>query len=589
MVRSLNFRALVWLVLLVAALGVGVWRWRGAGRGEFPEGYVARPRGTLTFSGEIGAIVHRHCAECHREGAPGPFALLTYEDVAKRARQIGEVTRKRYMPPWLPEPGHVAYIGERVMSRDDLGMLHQWIAEGAMEGERGRAPAVTAAQTGWRLGRPDLVLRMPEAYRLGAEGPDVYRNFALPTGLTNGQFVRAVEFQPGGRGVHHVRVLLDDSGQCRKLDEAEAGPGFGGWMPPAKFPPGHFVTWTPGKSPTVAGEGLAWRLEAGADVVLQLHLQRSGKEELIQPEVGFYFTNAAPTRRAYAVGLMSRMIDLPAGAASAVVRREIRLPVEVEVLRVMPHAHYLGKRMEAFALLPDGTRRELLRIREWDFNWQDEYRLATPLALPAGTLVRMDYTYDNSAGNPRNPHVPPRRVRHGPQSTDEMGEFWMQVVVRDAESWEALDAAMRVRNAEESVAYFGRRVEEGPLDVAARVELGKSLGALGRQAGAKEQFVRALQLNPELAEALYFLGLTLLNEGDLAGAKGRFEAALRARPGYARAEHGLGLVALQSGQFDEAERLVRSALRMNPDDPLLKLTLERVARERARAAQPGGK
>ena len=572
------------LLLLAAALGWVLWRGRDANETQSPQAYRAHPHGALTFNREIAPIIFQHCAECHRPGAPGPFSLLTFADVAKRARQIADVTRRRVMPPWLPEPGHVRFLEERGLSVDELGMLQQWVAEGAREGDPAHLPAPPAWPAGWRLGAPDLVLRMPAAYRLGADGPDIYRNFVVPTGLTNGHWVRAVEFQPGGRGVHHARVLLDDTGQCRKLADAEPGPGFGGWMPPARFPPGHFVTWTPGKKPVIVGDGLAWRLEAGADVVLQLHLQRSGKEELIQPVLGFYFTNAPPTRAAFAVGLMARLLDIPAGAAAHSVRREFQVPVEVEVLRIMPHAHYLAQRLEAFAVLSNGSRRELLRINEWDFNWQDEYRLATPVTLPAGTRVRTEFFYDNSAANPRNPHSPPQRVRHGPQSTDEMCELWLQVVVPGgADARAALAAAQRRADAGEAVAYFEQRAEENPRDAGARMELGKALGALGNPAAAKEQFTRALQVNPELPEAHYFLGLTLFNERDFAGAHERFTAALARRPNYARAEHGLGLVALEKREWDAAERHLRRARELDAFDPLPKLTLEKLARERARA------
>ena len=587
--------ALVLLLLLAVGLGLLVFRERTP-RSPSPSPALdrpavppPRPRGTITFNKDIAPLIHRHCAECHRPDAPGPFSLLTYADVHKRARQIADVTLRRAMPPWLPEPGLVAYLNQRGLRPDELGLLQQWVAEGAVEGHPADLPAPPSWPGGWQLGTPDLLLKMPAPYRLAADGPDIYRNFVVPTALTNAQFVRAVAFQPGGRGVHHVRVLFDDSGHCRKLDADEPGPGFGGWMPPARFPPGHFVTWTPGKTPTISGDGLAWRLDAGTDVVLQMHLQRSGKEELIQPVIGLYFTNTPPTRAAFALGLSSRLIDIPADATSYAVRREFQLPVAVEVLRVMPHAHYLAKRMEAFALLPDGTRRELLRINDWDFNWQDEYRLAAPITLPAGTFVRMEYTFDNSAANPRNPNHPPKPVRYGPQSTDEMAEFWLQVVPADSTALNRLAAAQRAQDTRETVAYFERKLAAHPLDVNARVELGKALGALGRTVDAKQQFTLALQTQPDSPEALYFLGLALLNERDFAAAKTHFTAALQARPTYARAEHGLALIAIEHGQFDTAEQHLRNAERLNPHDPLPQLTRERLTRERAKGASPGVK
>jgi Flp pilus assembly protein TadD len=585
-----RIRAIVLLVLMLAAVAFIATR-RPATPAQPPPNptlasatdYTPRAKGSLTFGGEIAPLIWKHCAECHRPDGAAPFSLLTFADVQKRAKQIGEVTARRYMPPWLPELGHLEFIGQRGLTADELGMLQQWIAEGAIEGLPISSPAAPEQRGGWRLGKPDLVLRMPEPYLLSAEGPDIYRNFVVPTGLTNGHFVRAVEFQPGGRGVHHARILFDDTGACRDLDTKDPGPGFGGWMPPAHFPVGHFVTWVPGKAPVIAGDGLSWRIEAGEDVVLQLHMQRTGREEPIQPRIGFYFTNAPPTRGAFVIGLLSRMIDIPAGTAAYSVRREFELPVPVELNRIMPHAHYLARRVDAHALLPDGTRRTLLRINDWDFNWQDEYRLAQPLLLPAGTRLRTEMIFDNSAANPHNPNHPPVRVRHGPQSTDEMSEVWMQVVVNDPVAFNRLEAAHRRRSTEESAAYFDRRLQENALDLTARIEFGKALGALGRTVDAKMHFNLALQSQTNNAEALYFLGIALYSERNFPEAKKQFELAVKSEPKHARAEHGLALVALAARDFAAAEKHATNAIAINPRDPNFHLTLNRVFRERTNA------
>src|SRR5262249_53880220 len=122
--------------------------------------------------------------------------------------------------------------------------------------------------------------------------------------------------------------------------------------------------------------------------------------------------------------------DIPPGARDFLISDDFRLPLDVDVLAVYPHAHYLGKLLEAFAILPDGSRRELIRIPAWDPAWQGVYTYRAPVFLPKDTLISMRFHYDNSPANPRNPSAVPVRVRSGNQATNEMGHFWMQVLPR---------------------------------------------------------------------------------------------------------------------------------------------------------------
>ena len=185
------------------------------------------------------------------------------------------------------------------------------------------------------------------------------------------------------------------------------------------------------KNRAAAGRRLSWELRPNTDLVLQLHLHPSGKPEQVQPSVGFYFTGEPPTNTPFRLNLNPLTLDIPAGASDYSVEDNYRLPVDVELLGVLPHAHYLAKRMEGYAVLPDGSRHDLLLIKDWDFNWQGDYRYAHPVHLPKGTTLAMRFAYDNSSKNVRNPNHPPRRVRYGLQTTDEMAELWFQVLPRN--------------------------------------------------------------------------------------------------------------------------------------------------------------
>ena len=183
---------------------------------------------------------------------------------------------------------------------------------------------------------------------------------------------------------------------------------------------------------------MAWRLDPGTDVVFQLHMLPTGKPEPIQSSLGLFFAKEPPTKTPYMLRLGSKVIDIQAGDAAYKIRDTYRLPVDARLLSVYPHAHYLAREMKGTARLPDGRLRWLVHIRDWDFNWQDEYRYSSPISLPAGTTLEMEYTYDNSADNLRNPHNPPQRVVYGPQSSDEMGDLWLQVLASDGKGLDQL-------------------------------------------------------------------------------------------------------------------------------------------------------
>jgi hypothetical protein len=394
-------------------------------------GYVPRPQGTITFNKDIAPIIFSRCSPCHHEGQSAPFNLLTYHDVEKRKKQIADLTQRGYMPPWLPEGDYGEFANDRRLTSEEKGLIEQWVQEGAREGLSEELPQLPHWQGNWLLGKPDLVVTMPKPYLLGEQGTDVYRNFVLPVPIQTNRYVRAIELAPGNsKIVHHAFIKVDSTGSSRALEARESEPGFPGMDAPAQMPDGQFLTWQPGKVPLPSPDGLAWRLQKGSDLVLQLHMNRTGKPETIQSSVGLYFTDRAPTNSCFKLVLTSIAIDIPAGEQNHVIEDSYVLPLDLDVLAVLPHAHYLAREMRGYAVLPEGVKKPLLLIRKWDFNWQGEYRYAEPVRLPRGTRLCLQFTYDNSTNNVRNPNTPPKRVVDGPQSMDEMCELWFQVLPR---------------------------------------------------------------------------------------------------------------------------------------------------------------
>ncbi|OFW22082.1 MAG: hypothetical protein A3H97_08590 [Acidobacteria bacterium RIFCSPLOWO2_02_FULL_65_29] len=549
-------------------------------------------------------MLWERCGSCHRPGEIGPFSVLEYSAVKSQAGRIVAATRSRMMPPWLPEPGYGRFAGERRLLPEEIERIERWVSQGAVEGDlRDRRPAPRFVE-GWQLGVPDLVVELPEPYTLNPGGSDVFRNFVLPVPLSTTRYVRAMEVRPGNaRLVHHATIGIDHTRASRRLDEEDPGPGFAGGMfsDSTQSPDNHALGWTPGMIPFLEPADMAWRLERGTDLVVQLHMlpPASGEPELVRMRVGFFLTDTPPSRVSLDFRLGVKTIDIPAGATDYAVEDRYTLPVDVEVWSVYPHAHYLAKDMQVFATLPGGSVTWLVWIKAWDFHWQDQYRFAQPLFLPAGTVLTMRYTYDNSAGNAHNPNRPPARVVYGPRSSDEMADVWLRLLPRDnagtailARSYTANELRKNIAFAERMVAeqprdgkwrnllgasyVRGDRVQEGvsqlqeavrltPRDAEAQNNLGHALRLLGRVKDALAHFREAAQLAPASDVVQLNLANTLQDEGEIEEAIGHFRRAIALNPDAAEAHNNLGVALASRGGVDEAAVHFRQALEIRPD------------------------
>lgn len=541
-------------------------------------------RRPITFNRDVAPILFEHCAACHRPGESAPFSLLTYDEARQRGRLIALAVASHAMPPWQPDATEGTFEGERGLDDDEIEVLTQWVSDGLLQGEETDRPLSPAFTPGWQLGEPDLVVSMPEGFSVPADGPDVFRNFVLPLPLGERRYVRALEFRPGNaRVVHHVRMLLDDSGDIRRLDDAEEGPGFGGMdVPGARFPDGHFLGWAPGKRPT--REAYPWLLEPGNDLVVQMHLKPTGRQEHVQAAVGLYFTDTPPVATPIMLRLGSKTIDIPPGAGAYEVVDRFTLPVEVQALSIYPHAHYLAARMEVEARLPGGRTLTLLRIPSWNFNWQDEYAYTRPIALPKGTSIEMRYLYDNSAANPRNPSSPPARVRFGSDTRDEMGELLVQVLPRRAADAAALRAEVARKNLATEIAGEEKRVVDVPDDARTRNALGVAYIQAGRTEEALAQIEASLRTNPNLAMGHYNLGVIAMGRDQADEAVRHFATAIALEPDYPEAHNNLGIVLESRGRGRDAEVHYRAALASRPAHAAARNNLGRVLLARGAVA-----
>jgi hypothetical protein len=391
---------------------------------------------TPVFTRDVAPILYKHCAGCHHAGEVAPFPLIAYEDARKRARLIADVTRAGLMPPWQAVAGYGHFEGERRLTTAEIATLQRWAANGAPLGDAAKLPPAPVFANDWQLGKPDLTLTIPTPMEVPPDGPDLYECFVVPANAAGTRYIRAVEFRPGNRQVVHHALLYVNAGY------AAHEPRYPCYGSTGVIPVERLGVWSPGNEPIRMIEGAALPLPANGKLVVQVHYHPDGKPEKDEWSVGLYFTDQPPVKRVVDVDISTHLIDIPAGDDHYVVRKSFTIPIAVDVVGVIPHAHLLCREMRGWAIEPGGTKRWLLNIRDWNPNWQDQFRFARPIRLPPDTRVEMEFVYDNSEKNPRNPHSPPARVRWGPGTSDEMGSLDVRSIPVHREEMKELGDAM---------------------------------------------------------------------------------------------------------------------------------------------------
>jgi mono/diheme cytochrome c family protein/peroxiredoxin len=395
----------------------------------------ARPKeaSTPTFSREVASILQKNCQQCHRLGQVGPFSLMTFEQAQKRADDIAAVVTERRMPPWKPEPGFgPKYRNDRSLTDVEIATLAAWADAGAPAGNPADLPPPAQFSETWALGTPDLVLEAAEDFAIPASGDDIYRCFVIPTDLTRDVDVAAIEYRPGNRSVvHHVICYVDTTGQARKRDDADPGQGYSCFSGPGVEIHGDLGGWAPGNEPNFLPDGVGRTLPRGADVVMQVHYHPSGKPETDRTQIGIYFSRKPIKQVLHWVGALNPGMKLPPSESRIEIKAEWTAPIDLRAFAVTPHMHLLGRDMALTLTFPDGRTEKLLKINDWDFNWQNTYYFETPLDVPKGTVLNVVSHYDNSESNPYNPNRPPKLVKWGEATTDEMCIGFLAVTKKD--------------------------------------------------------------------------------------------------------------------------------------------------------------
>ncbi|VTR99275.1 redoxin domain-containing protein [Tuwongella immobilis] len=394
----------------------------------------------VTYYKDILPILQTNCQSCHRPGEVGPFSLMTYKQAVNWASDIEDYTHSGKMPPWKPTTGP-AFENERRLSDKELNLISEWVKGGTPAGDPKDAPKPAVFTEGWQLGKPDLVLTVQDDFHVGPSGNDTFRCFVLPTNLKEDVYVVAVDVRPGNPSVvHHTLNFFDTSGTGRKLEaearltakpgEQDHGPGYSvamgvGFRPAPPGPDGKPTFggvggWAPGQMPHLLPEGYGYFLPAGSDMLVQVHYHRNGKPEKDRTSIGLYFAKK-PKMKAYrTVTVGGEFLVIPPGASEFKAKGTRYLDRDCLLHSVLPHMHLLGKSVKVTITPPNSEPITLVGIDDWDYNWQETYWFRKPIPVKAGTKLEIEAIYDNSNRNPNNPSNPPRWVKVGEQTTDEM-------------------------------------------------------------------------------------------------------------------------------------------------------------------------
>lgn len=386
---------------------------------------------SVTYCRDVAPILFKNCSGCHHPGEVAPFSLLSYQDAAKRAKTLARVTRTRYMPPFKAEPGAGEFRDVCRLSDAEIATIQRWTESGAAEGDPATMPAVPVFSDTWKLGKPDLIVSMPKAFTIPAEGKDIYQCFVLPADLPEDRYLIGYEFRAGNRTVvHHSIISQDVSGDAIRTEAAAKGVGFRANGTGTGVKGGFnsvLAIWTPGVVPSLFPDGVGLRVLKGSVIVIQNHYHPSGKEETDQSSIGLYFAKTPPSQLAHYTTLFQNKIAIAPGEKHYTVSAQ-QTAGGGRIVAVTPHMHLIGDELKLTATLADGSVKPMIWIKNWDFNWQHQYFYATPVAIERGTKLELTATFDNSAENPRNPNSPPKAIRFGENTTDEMAGVILLVV-----------------------------------------------------------------------------------------------------------------------------------------------------------------
>ena len=374
-----------------------------------------------TYYEHIEPIIRNNCAACHNPTGIGPFSLSTFEEVASKGKFIAHVTKIKYMPPWKADLAFQTFKNERFLTQEEIALIQQWVDAGMPKGKKRK---IKEAEKNVLNPPPDMVLSMSNAFQIPNTAVEEFRFFSIPTNLPQDVYLSGINFLPGSKQVHHSRIMTDSTQKIRGINGlSELDPAIKEFQ---KIPLADefLYGWVPGNEGVKFPEGTGKKIVKGTDLILNIHYSPTSKALQDKSSIQLYFTKSPVEREVKTMTLRENDISnqpffIPADSQPTFYI-SYKVEKDISLISVMPHMHFLGKSFAALASTPDGETIPLIKIENWDFNWQSTYLYKNLLKIPAGSVILVAATYDNTQTNNANPHNPPKDIGYGWNSTDEM-------------------------------------------------------------------------------------------------------------------------------------------------------------------------
>ena len=410
----------------------------------------------ITWSQHIAPIIFKNCSPCHRPGQSGPFNLLSYADVVKKAKLIKFVTQTRYMPPWPADANYSHFVGEKVLTKLEINLIKNWVDSGLQLGDTLKLPTVPTFYNGSGFGKPDLVIKAQKAYQIKANGTDVFLIMKFPYQISNDTLLDFVEFVPNQRKlVHHVNghlisydetrsfnyltgesISADTKAQLMEVYKNMHIPYTDNFQPQFPTLTPNVVYYLPGYIPPTYPKQIGgYHLKKqGAFLLNNIHYGPSNKALLDSSYLNVFYRKSPIERPViesqlgtFGISKIEPEFIIPPNQVKTF-STQTKLSKTISLLSINPHMHLIGKTFWAFALKPNGDTVPLIKINKWDFRWQYYYTFLHPIKLEVGTTIRVVGSFDNTSKNPNNPYHPPQTITQGNgvesmKTTEEMFQF----------------------------------------------------------------------------------------------------------------------------------------------------------------------
>lgn len=384
--------------------------------------YSSRGQSQITYHQTIKPILEKNCGSCHQPGGIGPFTLQTYNEVATKGTFIGHVTKTKYMPPWKADPVFRSFQNQVTLNQEEIDLIQKWLADGMPEGKKKKNKSTIASRP---ITKPDLILPMVKRYQLTDQAKEDFRFFVIPTNLPSDTYISAIEFVPGNRRqVHHSRVMVDSTRRIRGIDGmSELDPRIKEFQT-IPLADEFLYGWVPGNTKIFFPPGTGKLITRGADLILNIHYSPTSSSQYDQSVVNLYFAKTQVKREVKTLTLKESDIRNQPFYIEAERKptfyMDYAVNKDISLISIMPHMHFIGKSFIAYAITPKEENIPLIKINDWDFNWQTTYQFKNLVKIPAGSRIRVEAKFDNTSENPMNPNIPPKDIGYGWNSTDEM-------------------------------------------------------------------------------------------------------------------------------------------------------------------------